>query len=100
MFNVKEPVRRKELCSVTLDEREARDLSNKVEDGYRVHMRLDGMPITNHPLHEMSSGGGGGGGSSGSSGGSSGGSGGGGASGGGGSDDDWVGLYKPKAVDP
>lgn len=55
VFNVMMPVQRRQLCSVTLDEREARDLKNKVEDEYRVHMRLDGMPITNHPLRKRKS---------------------------------------------
>lgn len=75
-FNVMVPVRRRVQCSVILDKREARDLCNKVEDGYRVHMRLDGMPITNHPLQEISGGGGadgGGGGSAGGAGGDGGG---------------------------
>jgi len=35
-------------------------MGKKVEDGYRVHMTLDSMPITNHALQESAGGTGGG----------------------------------------
>jgi transmembrane 9 superfamily protein 2/4 len=69
-FNVMVPVRRQTLCANTLDDRGAGDLSDKVQDGYRVHMSVDGMPITNHALQQTSSDGGGGGGGGGGDGGS------------------------------
>ena len=68
VFRVMVQERRRVLCGITLDEQGARDLVNKIEDGYRVHMRLDGMPITDNPLRLRSSGDDGGGGGDGNGG--------------------------------